>query len=577
MAPWCQPAAAQVPPAATPGGAFPRVEPAVQPAPRSGELFDIPRASDRTPDSNSGPRVFVKTFRLKGAIQSREHHVTATRAQSLLDAARSAQPAQGFSLSQLQGVADKVAAYYHEHGFILAQVFVPQQQVTNGEVVVSVLEGRLASVRVEGNQSYPVPVLSRPFNDLVGAPVDKDSIEAALLTLTTYPGITAFGVLGPGKDIGTTNLTLRVQDEERYRFESAVDNYGTKLAGEYRGQMTFTLNNPLHRADRLRLTGLYAMRSFGGDSHGAYGGVDYEIPLFGPNDSLRVSHLKNAYTVGASAASVLTEDSKGDTRVEELAWRHDFSRTRAGSASVGLALNVKSATFESQPAVLYDDKLTTARMDALWERVDFRGVNRVALSYTHGFDDVFGSLDAYDPVAAAAGMSKASRLGASGKFDKVSLQVQRLQRLTQYTSLVLRLDGQYTNDPLVSLEQFSMGGPDSVRAYSVAEALAEKGGVASLELIAGAPGFASLPAFGTHTWGQILQFALFVDYANGELNAPLVSSQRDSIDLAGAGGSIQFSVPGKVFTRLDLATPLTRRAPSNDRDPQIYFRFGMTF
>ena len=179
-------------------------------------------------------------------------------------------------------------------------------------------------------------------------------------------------------------------------------------------------------------------------------------------------------------------------------------------------------------------------------------------------------------MTAASGTSHVSRLGASGEFDKVALQIQRLQRLTQYTSLVLRVDGQYTSDPLVSLEQFSMGGPDSVRAYPVAEALAEKGGVASLELILGAPGFAGRPAFGSHTWGQILQLSVFADYAHGELNEPVSAQQDGSVNLAGAGVSVQFSLPGRVFTRLDVATPLTDRDPANGRDPQYYFRFGMT-
>ena len=155
--------------------------------------------------------------------------------------------------------------------------------------------------------------------------------------------------------------------------------------------------------------------------------------------------------------------------------------------------------------------------------------------------------------------------------------MQRLQRLTQYTSLVLRVDGQYTHDPLVSLEQFSLGGPDSVRAYSVSETLAEKGGVASLEFVMGAPGFASRPAPGSRTWGDILQFSLFVDYANGDLNAPLVASQNSSVALSGAGGAIQFSLPGRVFARVDVSTRLTDRTPTNGHSPQCYFRLGTSF
>lgn len=573
------PLAAQVPPGATPGGALPRVEPAVQPAPRQGELFEVPRVYDRPLALDEGPRIVVKGFRLQGATDRPERNLSVAEAQAILDAARTAQPAQGYTVNQLQDVASKVAAYYRDHGYILAQAFVPAQQVADGEVVVQVLEGRLSGVVVEGNKGYSAKTLERPFRDLVGAPLDKDSIESALLTLTNYPGVTAFGVLGAGRDVGTTNLTLRVQGEDPFRAETVLDNYGTEFAGEYRGQVTLTFNDPLGRADRLKLTGLYARSTSTGSSHGAYGGLDYEIPMFSPRDSIRFIHLTNAYNVGAAASVVTTSDSEGDTQVDELAYRHDFARTRLGSASVGLAFNLKSASFESPPAVVYDDKLTTARLDAQWERIDtrFRGVNRIAFAYTHGFNDLFGSMGAYDPAATNAGTSTVSRLGASGEFDKFAIQLQRLQRISQFTSLVLRVDGQFTNDPLVSLEQFSMGGPDTVRAYPVSEVLAEKGGVASLELITAVPGLARRPAFGNYTWGQVLQFSLFADYARGDLNEPLTVSDGGEVELAGAGASVQFSVPGRVFTRVDVATPITNREPGNGRDPQYYVRFGMTF
>lgn len=575
---WCVPLAAQIPSGATPGGALPKVAPAVQPPERKRDLFEIPRVYDRPLGLDEGPRVIVTRFKLKGAADRPAHGVTVAEAQAILDTARTLQPAQGFSINQLQETANKVAVYYREHGYILAQAFIPAQEVPNGEVVVEVLEGKLADVVVEGNKGYSAETLMRPFSSLRGEPLDKDSIESALLTLTNYPGITAFGVLGAGKDVGTTNLTLRVQSEDRFRLESVVDNYGTQFAGEYRGQVTATFNDPLHRADRLRLTGLYGKSSSSNASHGVYGGLDYEIPLFSPSDFIRVIHLTNAYNVGAAAAAVSTFDSEGDTSVNELGYRHDFARTRLGSASLGLAFNTKSAKFKSPPTVVYDDKLTTVRIDAQWERIDtrFRGVNRVGLSYTHGFNDLLGSIDAYDPAISPVA-TQVSRLGASGEFNKVNLQLQRLQRLSQYTSMVLRIDGQYTSDPLVSLEQFSMGGPDSVRAYPVAEVLAEKGGVASLELIVGAPGFAARPAFGSNTWGQVLQFSVFADYATGKLNKPLTSTQDGNTDLAGAGIAVQFSLPGRVFVRLDVAAPLTDLDPSNGRDPQYYFRFGMTF
>jgi len=568
-------ASAQVPPAATPGGVLPRVEPAVPKAEPRDELFSIPRVYDRPLGLDEGPKIVVNAFRLVGAVDRPERGVSVAEAAALLEAARLAQPAAGFSINQLQEVAGKVAAYYREHGYILAQSFVPEQEVVGGEVSVQVLEGTLANIAVEGNQRYRAKVLERPFDALLGQPIEKDSIESALLTLTNYPGVTAFGVLGAGREVGTSQLTLRVQSEDRFEIESALDNHGSQFAGEYRGQLVFTFNDPLRRADRLQLVGLYALDPSDSSTRGIYGGLDYEIPLFSPNDSLRVLHLTNTYTVGATAASLPTVDTEGETQVDEIAYRHDFARTRLGSASIGLAFNVKSAEFRAPPAAIFDDKLTTARIDAQWERFDtrFRGVNHFAFSYTHGFKDLLGSLGDYDALAPGG----ASRLGASGEFDKVSLQLQRLQRLTQNTSILLRVDGQYSDDPLVSLEQFSLGGPNSVRAYSVSEVLAERGGVASLELILGAPGIAKLPAFSGYTWGQLLQFSVFADYAKGWLNPPLLTAQESSVELSGAGGALQFAVPGRVFARLEVATPLSGRPVGNDRDPQFYFRLGASY
>ncbi len=122
-----------------------------------------------------------------------------------------------------------------------------------------------------------------------------------------------------------------------------------------------------------------------------------------------------------------------------------------------------------------------------------------------------------------------------------------------------------------------MGGPDSVRAYPVAELLAEKGGVASLELVTGAPGFANRPAFGNTTWGQVLQVLALRGLRQ---RLPERAAHFVSVEQQPSRGSRcrrQFSLPGRVFSRLDVATPLTDRKPSNDRDPQFYFRFGMNF
>ena len=580
-------AAQQLPGGATPGAVLPRLNPPVQAPPPPASLFEIPRVADRPLGIEEGPRLQVKSFKLVRAVDRPARGVKVADVQALLDQARASQPAEGYTVNQLQGIAAKVADYYHSKGLILAQAFVPQQTVRDGVVEVEVLEGALNSITVEGNKSYSTRTLLRPFNGLVGSPVEKNSIESALLTLADYPGLTAYGVLGAGRDVGATNLTLRVQSEKRLTFDTSFDNDGSRFAGEYRLRAGLTVNNPLGDADYLKLYGLYGFDTADHNANGAYGGFEYAVPLFSPRDQLLLSYATDAYNIGNVPAGTAASQPKGNTGIGEVAYRHAFAPDRLGSMSVGLALDIKRATFQLQGQDKFKDDLTNLRTDFAWDRIDtkLRGVNQLSLAYTHGFKSALGALGDYDPAAAVP----PSRVGATGDFNKVTLSLQRLQHITTNTSLLLRVQGQQSSDPLVSLEQFTMSGADAVRAYPVADSiqntggflentLVDKGVLATGEYIFGVPFIANRPAFRGRSWGQTLQFSLFADYASGRLNPPAQNNVADSVHIGGWGGSVQFNVPGHVFARVDVATPFDKNLPaSNGRDPQYFFRLGASF
>ena len=576
---WTPQLSAQLPPGATPGGVLPKPVEPTRPAPPPSELFVVPPVSERPLGISEGPRLVVKSFKLQGVSDQPQHRIREADVRELLDAALKHQPAEGFTVNQLQELAGKVADYYHAKGLILAQAFVPAQEVRNGTITIQVLEGKLSAIKVEGNKSYSTRVLLRPFNSLVGDAVDKRSIESALLTVTNYPGLSAFGVLSAGNEVGTTQLTLRVQDEKRVSADISIDNYGSEFAGEYRAQLGLNVNNLVGDADRLRVYGLYDYEP--GDSHarGTYGGINYEIPLFSPRDSVLFSYSTNSYDIGRVSADIAATNPKGTTGIGELGYRHDLAPSRVGSASFGLAFDVKRATFDELGAPEFKDDLTTARVSFDWNRTDtrFRGVNQFGLAYLQGFKNVLGSMGSYD-FTAPLGTVQASRYGASGQFGKGTLNAQRLQRITANTSLLLRVQGQYSGDRLVSLEQLSLGGPDAVRAYPVANALVDSGVVGTAEYIFGVPGVANRPAFAGRTWGQVLQFSVFYDYGHGTLNTPVLLGVQDHYTLGGWGGAVQFNVPAHVFFRVDVAKPTTTGfVASNGRNPQYFFRLGVSF
>lgn len=562
----------------SPPGGVPPINPrATQPSlPAPAAPLVVPGVNERPLGLTEGPKIVVKAFRLERAVDLPKYGVRVAQARKILDDAIRKEPAQGYTVNELQAIAGRVADYYHGKGLVLAQAFVPAQRVIDQTIVVEVLVGRLEAVRVVGNKHYSTRMLLRPFKKLVGQPLEKDAVESALLTVTGYPGLSAFGVLGAGRELGATDLTLRVQREKRVGLDFSVDNEGVQNSGQYRAQVGLTLNDPLGLADELQLSGMYAFDPSHNSEHGAYGGGAYSIPLFSPRDFIELSYSTNAYVVGGLPADLQLSNPKGKATTGELGYRHDFAPSRLGTAGISLAFDVKRATFSASGTELFKDDLSTAHVDFHWDRIDtrFKGVNQLLLSYEHGFKNLLGSIGNYT----ASENPRPSRLNASGEFNKAFLSLQRLQQISSSVSLLLHVQGQDTSDPLLSLEQMSIAGPDAVRAYSAADVLVDKGAIGTAELIVGAPGLANRPAFGDRTWGQELQFSVFVDYAVGWLNdyVPGASVTPQHVNLGGWGGAVQFNVPGHVFARIDVATPLTARRPGNGRDPQYFFRLGVS-
>ena len=70
----------------------------------------------------------------------------------------------------------------------------------------------------------------------------------------------------------------------------------------------------------------------------------------------------------------------------------------------------------------------------------------------------------------------------NGRNFKGTLNLNRLNKLTSKTNMLLKFNGQLAADNLDGADQLSLGGPSSVRAYPSNEAAGDSGFVASVEL-----------------------------------------------------------------------------------------------
>ncbi|MCX7059188.1 MAG: hypothetical protein NTZ79_19035, partial [Proteobacteria bacterium] len=136
-------AAAQSTPQVQPGAAQP-LPPAMPSVirPVDESLLSVPPVVDRPLGLDEGPRIIVSRFVLQGAADHSDKGLSLASLQQALDRALKAQPVEGYTVNQLQKVADQLSVAYRAKGYVLTQAFIPAQDVKNGEVHVQVLEGR---------------------------------------------------------------------------------------------------------------------------------------------------------------------------------------------------------------------------------------------------------------------------------------------------------------------------------------------------------------------------------------------------------------------------------------------------
>ena len=572
-------AAVDLPDAAKAGAIRPGDAPRAMPKPPPPETFQVPALVERPLEIDDGETVEVTRFVLEGVIDRPDHDIAVAEVQALVDAKLVERPA-GFTVGRLQEVADSVTRYYRDRGLILAQAFVPVQSVEGGEVKVQVMEGLLGNVVTEGNKMYKPAVLASPFRKIIGQPVTKESIETALLTVSDNPGLSSFGVFQPGTRVGTADIMLKVQEEQRFEAALRWDNHGIRETGLNRQLGRFTVNNPLGMGDRFTTT---IQRTVAPRNTWFYA-LDYQIPVARFYDTLfGLGMDRNQFDVGGDFRDA---NIHSDVKNYNLSLTKNFVRSRLMNFSATARLAKKHSGTKADSRKQNIDSLTVAAGEFNFDNVDarFGGLNTASLEISHGFNDLFGAMGkspAFVPPTRQGGNGKF----AQGDFNKVMLRLSRFQALTplwdklKNHNLLFTSELMWSPDLLVPLEQYDVGGPDSVRGYRPTEKLFDRAVFGSVEWSINAPFVSDVAAFGNRSWGELVQVSFFYDVASGYLNSALAPTERKAENFNSVGIAFSFNNPKAFSTKVTIAAPVgsSPRPEDTGWGPKYWLDFNLFF
>lgn len=530
-------------------------------APQSRGGRDIPPVMDRPFDPESGNRILVRGFVVEGVTPNPDLDLTLENVQAAADAAfmkeSGGAPEARMTVGHMVRVADAVTTFYRGKGYVVAKAFLPVQTVGADSIVrIQVIEGRITEIVVENAKKYDPNVLKKPAAGLVGTVPTRQSIETALLYIQDYPGVRLFGTFRPGANQGETRLILQVLEEDSFGFQFGADNYGTELTGVYRGRLDFAWKNPVGWGDQLNASVLQSVSP----ENTTFGSLGYRVPVGPRGFQMFIEGSQNAFVVDQAPFDQLQLDGTITAYKIGIDWK--YHRGRFGNARASLSYGSKASELTALDTLtVTDDSFNLIELESVIDRIDvrFKGVDQITAKVRQGQGGDFTTQGQYEE-----------------SFTIYEARYTRAQVLTDTQTLVLRLRGQTTSKSISPLEQFSLSGPDAVRAYPVGQLLRHVGQFASLEYQVQAPGFARSPGPFSRQWGDLLQFSLFADYAHGR-GAEDLQDRQESVDISGYGAGVRFGVPGTFQFLLEYATPMGSVEPSDGKSSRVYGNLTYSF
>ncbi|MBB6065213.1 ShlB/FhaC/HecB family hemolysin secretion/activation protein [Pseudoxanthomonas broegbernensis] len=383
--------------------------------------------------------------------------------------------AKGRELShaQMRALAQRVGAALQSRGYLLARAYLPSQDLSDGELEIAILAGRLQSSPGRVQVLTSDPALGRRLGAIADAalpegPVRNDQLERALLLINDVPGVQARATLEKGAEPGTSRMLVRAERARDWAAGAAVDNFSNRYTGQWRRSAWASLNRPLDREDLL---GVNVSHSDGSRLLG----LNYSLGLSPKGWRANMAASWMDYEVGGEFKPL---DLTGSARTFSAGLSYPLLRSRERNLWFSVDAEHRQLTDKALGQTLRDrrvDKFTTMLSGNAWDQWLGGGYNGMNVGLVAGRLDLDNEIDRQVDAASAR---------TAGSFAKLLWRVERSQSLPNLHDwgVYLAASGQIGSKNLDSSEKFLLGGPAGVRGHTVGEASGDTGWLLNAEL-----------------------------------------------------------------------------------------------
>jgi hemolysin activation/secretion protein len=468
--------------------------------------------------------------------------------------------------ADLVRASEAITKLYVERGYINSGAYVPSEVLTGAVPEIRVVEGRIATINVKIKRPKFL-WLARPLSRgyvrrrlarAIRAPLQIDQLVDAVKLMEQDPLIRSISTeLAPGTTTGTSTLNVEVQQASPLHASFSIDNGRSPSVGRFRQQVSLSHANLLGLGDLLQVGFNRSEGSRGFD-------LGYVIPLNARNGTLSFNYSRNRGEVIEEPFRAL--DIKSRSQNYEVALRQPIKQ----SSTEEIALTLRGTHYRNEGAFLESfnggvpipfpsrgsdangiTRLTAVRFGQEWIKRSERNVTSLQSEFSLGVRALNATILDEPP---------------DSRFFSWQGRGFWVQSFAPDTLLAIKGQVQLANRPLVPVEQFSLGGIDTVRGYRTSTLLSDNGWFASAELY--------LPLLRIPKWQGVLQIVPFFDIGQGWNRG---DEQPDPNRLMSTGLGLQWKMGDNFRARLDWGIPLINSSNSNGQSIKEGLFFSVTF
>ena len=510
------------------------------------ELLQSPQGIPPTPEAIPGrvpETITVERFEFEGNTAISDEDLAEATAQFTN---------KSISFAELFQARSAVTQLYLDRGYITSGALIPLQTIEGGVVRIQVVEGGLESINVRGTERLNPSYVRSRLEIATEKPLNRDRLLEALQLLQLDPLIQNLSAeLAAGTEPGLSVLDVVVTEAETFSVQFSANNNRAPSVGTFDRGVQINQANLLGDGDGLSL-------GYNNTSGSDGLNISYTRPVNPQNGTL-------TFSFGTTNSQVIEPpferlDIEADSRYYELTFRQPIYRTPTEEFAFGL-----TATRQESETSLLEipfalslgaDEQGRTRISAVrfFQEWTKRNSNEVIAARSQ-FSFGTGAFDA-----------TINEEAPDSRFFSWRGQAQWVRLLAPDTLLLVRADAQLADRALVPLEQFGLGGQESVRGYRQDILLTDNGVLASAEV--------RIPVLRLpQLEDSVVQLAPFVD-----IGAAWNNSGRPDPDqnvLASIGLGLQWQLGDILTLRLDYGIPLVSISSSDRTWQESGFYFSI--